>query len=156
MLTPGAHTGPHNVGVEPTGQPAVAGHQQQPDPVDLVVLGQDRQARHRACRLGGLASHPPDRVGVRAQRLNPLLGPAQASGGNHLHCPGDLLDVPHRADAVADVSLRGGHDFCVAALGRLLLLQRVTLLVEVVTEVLGELLDRLVHGLLGLIAPVAF
>jgi hypothetical protein len=56
---------------------------------------------------GSLAGHPPDGVRVRAQRVDPLLGTAQARCGHHLHRPRDLLDVLHRGDLVLDVSLRG-------------------------------------------------
>ena len=53
--------------------------------------------------LGRLARHPPDRVRVRAQRLDALLGPAQARGGDHLHRARDLADVLDRRDAAPDV-----------------------------------------------------
>ena len=105
----GGDAGADDVRVERARQPSVAGDQQQAHARDLLVLGQDRQAGHVTGRLGRLARHPPDRARVRAQRLDPLLGPTQPSGRDHLHRPRDLLDVLDRADAVADISLRGGH-----------------------------------------------
>ena len=107
VLAPGGDAGADDLRVERAGQPAVAGDEQQPDRLDLLVLGQDRQPRDVAGGLRRLAGHPPDRVRVRAQRLDPLLGAAQPRGGDHLHRAGDLLDVLDRRDAVANVALRG-------------------------------------------------
>ena len=71
-----------------------------------LVLVQQRQARGLgAGGLRGLARHAPHRVRVRAQRRDPLLGTAQARGGDHLHRTGDLLDVLDRGDPVLDVAL---------------------------------------------------
>ena len=119
--------------------------------VVLVLVSSGRRDRLRAGRLRRLARHPPQRVRVGAQRRDPLLGAAQARGGDHLHRTGDLLDVLDRGDPVLDVAL-GGHGDCgSAALGRprgsslgarrlvaaqrRVLLQRLALLVEVVAEV---------------------
>ena len=70
-----------------------------------LVLVEDRQLRDVARGLGGLARHAADRRRVGPQRLDALLGLAQARGGDHLHRPRDLLDVLDRGDAALDVLL---------------------------------------------------
>src|SRR5205085_2881866 len=126
---------------------------------------------------------PADRAGIRSQRLDPLLGATQACRGDHLHRTRDLLDVLDRTDPIADVALRSGHESldrkaCLRRLGLLLVLvvlllflgavtlplaarpilfivvERMTLFVEVEPEVLRELPDRLLDLRLGVVAPV--
>src|ERR687891_117678 len=90
------------------GQSAVAGHEQDADRPDALLLLQDRQAGDVLGGLRGARGHPPDGVRVRPQVLDPLLRAAQARGGDHLHRTRDLPDVLDRPDAAADV-LQGGH-----------------------------------------------
>ena len=110
---------------------------------------------------------------VSVKRGDPQLGPAQPGGRDHLHGTGDLANVLHTRDPVADVAL-GGHGVSLPPLGGRGLLRRVSglgaglvasrhdplgvagldrlaLLVEVVAEVVGELLDGRIDGGLGLV-----
>ena len=101
-----AQAGADDLRVERAGQAAVAGDQQDRHLVLGLVLLEDGQAGDLGARgLGGLPGHAPDRARVGPQRLDALLGPAQARRGDHLHRPGDLLDVLDRPDAVLDVPL---------------------------------------------------
>src|ERR687891_739634 len=100
--------GPDDLRVERAGQSAVAGHEQDADRPDALLLLQDRQAGDVLGGLRGARGHPPDGVRVRPQVLDPLLRTTQARGGDHLHGARDLADVLHRPDAAADV-LQGGH-----------------------------------------------
>ena len=59
------YAGADDVRVERPGQATVAGHEQQPDRPDLVVLGEDRQAGHVAGGLRRLTGHAADRAGIR-------------------------------------------------------------------------------------------
>ena len=54
---------------------------------------------------GGLACHTPHRVGVRAERSDPLLGSAQSRGRDGFHRTRDLLDVLEARDASSDFAL---------------------------------------------------
>src|ERR671915_487043 len=112
---------PDDLRVEGAGQAAVAGHEQEADRLDALLHLEDRQARDVLGRLRGARGHPPDRVRVRPQVLDPQLRPAQARGGDHLHGARDLADVLDRADAPADV-LQRGHRGLGAGLLRVLLL----------------------------------
>ena len=89
--------------VERAREAAVARDEQDADLVLGLVLVEDRQVRDVARGLRRLAGHPPDRARVGPQRLDALLGPAQARGGDHLHRARDLLDVLDRRDAALDV-----------------------------------------------------
>ena len=61
-----------------------------------------------AAASDGPPRHPPERVRVGTQRLDPLLGATQPRGGHHLHRARDLADVLDRRDAAPDV-LQVGH-----------------------------------------------
>jgi len=61
---------------------------------------------HKSARISGIVQIS---VSGRAP-LDPLLGATQPGGGDHLHRPGDLLDVLHRSDLVLDVALRCHDD----------------------------------------------
>jgi hypothetical protein len=91
--------------VERAREAAVAREQQQRHLVGGLVLLEQRQVRNRLGGLGGAAGHPADRIRIRAQHLDALLGPPQARGGDHLHRARDLADVLDRIDPVLDVLL---------------------------------------------------
>jgi hypothetical protein len=102
--------GAQDLRVERAREAAIARDEQDRDPVLVLVLLEDRQARDLAAgRLGGLAGHAPDRAGVRAQVGDPLLGAPQARGRDHLHRPRDLADVLDGVDPLLDVALGGSH-----------------------------------------------
>ena len=161
MLASGCDAGADDVRVERAGEPAVAGDQQQSDLRHALVLFEDRQVGDVPGRFGRLPRHPPDRVGVGAQRLDPLLGTAQTSRRDQLERTSDLLDVLDRADAVAYVALRfrhrcnSGHGLRRACLTLPAVVERMALFVEVEPEVFGELRDRRLDLCLCLVAPVA-
>src|SRR3954467_7156180 len=72
------------------------------------VIRPVRPPLRRTAPLRRLARHPADRARVGPQRLDALLGPAQARGGDHLHRARDLLDVLDRRDPALDVLERHG------------------------------------------------
>src|SRR5215207_5824267 len=164
--------GADDLAVEGARKAAIAGDQEHPDLADVLALEQDRQVGDVLRRLRRVARHPPHRRRVRAQREDPLLGAAQPGGRDHLHRPGDLLDVLDRRDAVLELllghRLRGGGRRLLFRLRRFalllgaatvvdldLLVDRLALLVEVVAEVVGELGDDLLQPVLRLVGPVA-
>src|SRR5262249_27902174 len=154
------HARADDLRVEAPGEPAIAGDEQQAD-VRLVLVLDEQRHLSGVCarRPRGLLGHPPQTLGVRPQRLYPLLGAAQAGRRAHLPPARDLLDVLTRVDLVANVAL-AGHELLLAALGRartlelFAILERLPLLVEVVAEVLRVGLYRLAQLLLELLRPL--
>ncbi len=99
--------GADDLGVERAREPAVAGDEDDPDPLDVLALLQELDAvAVLPGGLGDLLGDAPDRLGVRPHLGDPLLGPAQARSGHHLHRPRDLADVLDGVDPVLDVLLR--------------------------------------------------
>ena len=92
-----------HLAVERAREAAVAGQRHDQDGLDRLALLQERQRPHRRGSATDAGDEIAHRVGVRAHRLDPRLGPPQLRGGDELERAGDLPRVGDGLDPPLEI-----------------------------------------------------